>query len=278
MTYLVWKLSLFPLRWQLTVRYLSIICVPLHVYHVSLKLQIILKVYCINLDDRLDRSETWNYVEFKESRDWHGTETTVKSRQICCLAFSFNYYAPLQRSGGILLCKCWSVVRSVGRPYLVRMITRHRIDLGLSNLAQTCVSGCRWSLSILRSIGQRSRSQWLSTYWHTPNLVRMITRHRINLGLSNSARTCVSGCRWSLLIFRSICWRSRSQWPSTYWHTPNLVRMITRQRMDLDSSNLAQTCVSGCRWSLLILRSICQRSRSQWLSTCWHIDQTLSGW
>ena len=33
------------------------------------------------------------------------------------------------------------VDRSVGRPYLVRMITRHRIDLGLSNFAQTCVSG-----------------------------------------------------------------------------------------------------------------------------------------
>ena len=42
-------------------------------------------------------------------------------------------------------------VGRVGRPYLVWMITRHRIDLGLSNLAQTCVSGCRWSLLILRS-------------------------------------------------------------------------------------------------------------------------------
>ena len=36
-----------------------------------------------------------------------------------------------------------SVGLSVGRPYLVWVITRHRIDLGLSNLAQTCVSGCR---------------------------------------------------------------------------------------------------------------------------------------
>ena len=56
--------TLFPLRWGLTVWYLSIICLPL--YHASLKLQIILKVYCINLDDR---SETWNYLEFIESRD-----------------------------------------------------------------------------------------------------------------------------------------------------------------------------------------------------------------
>ena len=44
----------FFVSFALTVRYLSIICVPL--YHVSLKLQIILKVYCINLDDGLDRS------------------------------------------------------------------------------------------------------------------------------------------------------------------------------------------------------------------------------
>ena len=36
-----------------------------------------------------------------------------------------------------------SVRRSVGSPYLARMITRHRVDLGLSNLAQTCVVGCR---------------------------------------------------------------------------------------------------------------------------------------
>ena len=36
-----------------------------------------------------------------------------------------------------------SVGRSVGRPNLVRMITRHRIDLGLSNMVQTCVSECK---------------------------------------------------------------------------------------------------------------------------------------
>ena len=29
------------------------------------------------------------------------------------------------------------------RPNLVRMITRHRYDLGLSNLAQTCILGGR---------------------------------------------------------------------------------------------------------------------------------------
>ena len=45
---------------------------------------------------------------------------------------------------------------SVGRPYLVRMIARHRIDIGLSNVEQTCVSGCR-----------------------------MITRHRVDLGFLN---------------------------------------------------------------------------------------------
>ena len=201
---------------------------------------------------------------------------------------NLNYYAfwlfqifmpPFNEVGVYCLANVGrSVGLSVGRPYLVRMITRHRIDLGLSNLSHTCVSGCRRSLLILRSIGQRSMSQWLSTYWHTPNLVWMITRHRIDLGLSNLAQTCVLGCRWSLLILRSISWRSRSQWPSTYRYRPYLVQMITRQRIDLDSSNLAQTCVLGCRWSPLILRSIGQRSRLQWPSTYWHIDQTLPGW
>ena len=42
---------------------------------------------------------------------------------------------------------------SVGIPNLFWMITWHRINLDLSNLAQTCILGCRWSLLILRSIG-----------------------------------------------------------------------------------------------------------------------------
>ena len=133
----------------------------------------------------------------------------------------FRFLCPPSTKWGYIALQM-SVSRSVGlsvrRPYFVRMITRHRIDLGLSDLSHTCVSGCRRSLLILRSIGQRSRSQWLSTYWHTPNLVWMITRHRIDLGLSNLAQTCVLGCRWSPLILRSIGQRSRLQWPSTYWH------------------------------------------------------------
>ena len=47
---------------------------------------------------------------------------------------------PLQRSG--LYCFA-NVGLSVGRPYLVRMRTRDRIDLGLSNMAQTCNLECK---------------------------------------------------------------------------------------------------------------------------------------
>ena len=65
----------------------------------------------------------------------------------CKRKFAIFMPPPLQRSGGILLCSCRSVGPSihlsVGRPFLVWMITSHRIDLGLSNLAQTCVSRYR---------------------------------------------------------------------------------------------------------------------------------------
>ena len=59
-----------------------------------------------------------------------------------------TYYAPFNKVGVYCFANVGRLVgrfigRSVSRPYLVRMITRHRIDLGLSNLAQTCVSGCR---------------------------------------------------------------------------------------------------------------------------------------
>ena len=50
------------------------------------------------------------------------------------------FYDPFKEVGVYTFA---NVGRSVGRPYLVRMITRDRIDLGLSRLAQTCISGCR---------------------------------------------------------------------------------------------------------------------------------------
>ena len=50
-------------------------------------------------------------------------------------------YIALQMSVGPLVGA--SVGASVGGPCLVRMITRHRIDLGASNLAQTWVLGCK---------------------------------------------------------------------------------------------------------------------------------------
>ena len=87
-----------------------------------------------------------------------------------------------------------SVCRSFGRPYLVRMITRHRIDLDLSNLAQSCVSGCRRSLfEVNRSKVKVTVTINILTY--RPNFVRMITRQRIDLGLSNVAQAFVLECR-----------------------------------------------------------------------------------
>ena len=53
------------------------------------------------------------------------------------------YYAPPFNEVGVYCFSHvgWSVRPSVCRPFLVRMITRHRIDVGLSDLVQTCISG-----------------------------------------------------------------------------------------------------------------------------------------
>ena len=54
------------------------------------------------------------------------------------------FCSPSRRKEGyiaLLMSVGRSVRWSVGSPYLVRMITRHRIDLGSTNLAQTCCLG-----------------------------------------------------------------------------------------------------------------------------------------
>ena len=59
------------------------------------------------------------------------------STRLLCPPSMKWWYIALQMLVGL------SVGQSVVRLYLVQMITRHRTDLALSNLAQSCVSGCR---------------------------------------------------------------------------------------------------------------------------------------
>ena len=74
------------------------------------------------------------------------------------LSLVIYYYAPFRRKGGILLCTCRSVW-SVGPPGGFRMITQERLGLGSWNFIGTLIMTRRWPLLILRSLGQRSRSQ-----------------------------------------------------------------------------------------------------------------------
>ena len=76
------------------------------------------------------------------------------------------------------------------RPNLVRVITRHRIDLGLSNLAQTCVLGCIVAIDFEVNGLKVKVTVTINILTYRPNLAR-ISRHRIDLGSSNLAQTFV---------------------------------------------------------------------------------------
>ena len=87
-------------------------------------------------------------------------------------------------SVGLLVCQ------SVGRPYFVWMITRHRIDVGSSNLAQTWVLDGRLIFDVNWSKVKVTVTVNMMIY--RPNPVWMKTRHRIDLGLSNLVQIWVS--------------------------------------------------------------------------------------
>jgi len=70
------------------------------------------------------------------------------------------YYAPFWKKWGILFLHM-SVCRSFGIPNGFRSITWERFDPGTSYLVGVLVMTSRWTLLILRSVGQRSRSVWL---------------------------------------------------------------------------------------------------------------------
>ena len=73
------------------------------------------------------------------------------------------------------------------RPNLVRMISRHRIDLGSSNLEKTFVFNFEINLSKVKVIVAFS----LMIY----RLNQMITRHGIDIGSSNWTHTFVLECK-----------------------------------------------------------------------------------
>ena len=75
---------------------------------------------------------------------------------------------------------------------LVQMISRHKIDLGLSNFTQTCISGVD-DFEVNRSKVKVTVTINILTY--RPNLAWMISRHRIGLGSSYLAQTFVLECR-----------------------------------------------------------------------------------
>jgi len=78
---------------------------------------------------------------------------------------------------------CLSVCLSVGRPNGFQSITWERFSPGTSNLVGLLVMTHNWTLLVLRSVGQRSRSVWPIAEKRFPfNNLRMLWSRDLILG------------------------------------------------------------------------------------------------
>ena len=118
------------------------------------------------------------------------------------------------------------------------------------------VTTSKWPLLILRSLGQRSRSQWSSHVCHT--CFRSITEERLSVGTLYLVCRLVMTSRWPLLILMSEGQRSGSWWP---YEVKNGFRSITEECLGRGTPYLVCRLAMPSRRPLLILRS---KSRSQW--------------
>ncbi len=106
------------------------------------------------------------------------------------------------------------------------MITQECLRLGSWNYIVTLIMIGRWPLLIFRSLGQRSRSQWLEIVKWFPDNSRMLTARIMKLH-----RYIDHTGRWPLLIFRSLGQRSSSQWLETVKWFPDDNSRIIRPRI-----------------------------------------------
>ena len=162
-----------------------------------------------------------------------------------------------------------SVSPSAGIPNLVQMITGHRIELGSPNWrrhsSRYVDDPYRFSYQSISGQGHRVT---LNLTFGRPNLVQMITWHRIELGPPNLAQTFVLGCNWTLSIFRSMFVRSsvsrddsvsQETWQARQRHfgctrkpIERLRRRfcVTRNVADRSRSGRPRVTTEHCRWSL----------------------------
>ena len=75
------------------------------------------------------------------------------------------------------------------RPNLVRMITRHSIDLGSSNLIDICIGVLMIPIDFEINLSKVKVTETINMLVYRLNLVLMITRHGIDKGSSNLAQS-----------------------------------------------------------------------------------------
>ena len=93
------------------------------------------------------------------------------------LVISYIFMPPFEEEGVYCFAHVGrSVGPSVRPPDGFRMITQERLGLGSWNFIGTLIMTGRWPLLILRSLGQRSRSQWLEIVkWFPDDNSRTLT-------------------------------------------------------------------------------------------------------
>ena len=92
---------------------------------------------------------------------------------------------------------------------------------------------------------------------YRPNLVQMITWHRIDIGSSNFVQILISENKWSLSIFEINSWKVKVTVAFKLMiYRQNLVQIITTDRIYLGPSNSIQIFILEFKWSLSMLLTI----------------------
>ena len=139
--------------------------------------------------------------------EWHPIFKYVTLTWHLCQSPLFALFTPWPiRPKGY--CRCLhlsvrpSVHLSVRKLYLVRTITRHKFELELPNLHQTCIMGYSrllWKIGVIDLDLQGHFGHFDSEFYEIW-IVRMITHHRFGLESRNLHQTCILG--YSQLVLK----------------------------------------------------------------------------
>ena len=121
--------------------------------------------------------------------------------QLTCADMRRNLFTIFMRPSikwgyiALLMSVGWSVRLSVGRPNLVRMITSHRVNLGLLNFAQTFILGWLVVLGFNATLTAKVISWWSVTQMCFPGFLTPVLTQLFFPKLPTTFLTFILGFR-----------------------------------------------------------------------------------